>query len=220
MLLLRESALHRYWEIFGSCWSYRPVPRRLQLTDGTSACRVQTMPRSRQWLLNPGICWISAGRSWKHRSGGCGRGCGRARAAYGIAAECVTEPRYNTQPRYLSAKLLIQPCLGKSPFLMENGEWLSGWQIIWWVCGNCKTLHLPEKWHQLSTRRFQRGKLIYGRNAHKSCYFLMGFGSLFLTPCFEMYPTAYSINEFKHSDFLISRNHSSLGSDFFFGGIF
>lgn len=88
-------------------------------------------------------------------------------------------------------------------------------QIIWWGCGNCKTLHLPEKWHRLSTRHFQRGKLIYGRNAHKSCYFLMGFGSLFLTPCFEMYPTAYSINEFKHSDFLISGNHSSLGFDFF-----
>lgn len=88
------------------------------------------------------------------------------------------------------------------------------------VCGNCKTLHLPEKWHQLSTRRFQRGKLIYGRNAHKSCYFLMGFGSLFLTLYFEMYPTAYFINEFKHSDFLISRNHSSLGLEFFFAGIF
>lgn len=42
----------------------------------------------------------------------------------------------------------------------------------------------------------------------------MGFGSLFLSLCFEMYPTAYSINEFKHSDLLISRNHSSLGLDF------
>lgn len=108
----------------------------------------------------------------------------------------------------------------KIPILGENGQWLSGCQIIWRVCGNCRTLHLPEKWHQLSTRRFQRGKLIYGRNAHKSCYFLMGFGSLFLTPCFEMYPTAYSINEFKHSDFLVSRNHSSLGFDFFFVGFF
>lgn len=45
----------------------------------------------------------------------------------------------------------------------------------------------------------------------------MGFESLFLTLCFEMYPTAYSIKEFKHSDFLISRNHSSLGFDFFWG---
>lgn len=88
------------------------------------------------------------------------------------------------------------------------------------VCGNCRTLHLPEKWHQPSTRRFQRGKLIYGRNAHKSCYFLMGFGSLFLTLCFEMYPTAYSINEFKHSDFLISRNHSSLRFELFFSAGF
>lgn len=48
----------------------------------------------------------------------------------------------------------------------------------------------------------------------------MGFGSLFLTLYFEMYPTAYFINEFKHSDFLISRNHSSLGLEFFFAGIF
>lgn len=77
-------------------------------------------------------------------------------------------------------------------------------------CGNRNTLHLPGKRHRLGTRRFQRGKLIYGRNAHQSCYFLMGFGSLFLTPRFEMYPTVYSAEEFKHSDFLISRNHSSL----------
>lgn len=147
-------------------------------------------------------------------------GCGRARAADGIAAECVAEPRYNTQARHLSAKAPVPPGLAKSPFLTQNGQCLSGWQISWGACGNCRALHLPEKWHQLSTRRFQRGKLIYGRNAHKSCYFLMGFGSLFLTPCFEMYPTAYSINEFKHSDFLISRNHSSLRFEGFFDGIF
>lgn len=43
-------------------------------------------------------------------------------AADGIAAECVTEPCHSARPRHLSAKLLIQPGLGKSPFLGRMGN--------------------------------------------------------------------------------------------------
>lgn len=101
--------------------------------------------------------------------------------------------------------------LWKSTFSSENREWLSGWQIIWrglWELQNAEPAW--QKRHQLTTRCYHREKLIYGRNADKSYYFLMGFGSLLLTQCFEMYSTAYFINEIKHSDFFISRNHSLL----------